>query len=209
MKLSLVTLCSIAATASAFAPSPSFSTKASTSLCMSKEAQISRNEFIQKSILAATSFSLFPSSANAAKYGGFGAGSPEVLDPKTAIVDDEILASEPVQKAFEAVKGYKSSVDSMKSALSANDQADIGPTIRKEFDFVQLRTDLNTLNSAFDEDTQRGTDRIIRIILQDITELEAANKQKPGVSRSEKRLAIMNGKLEKLSSAFSDYLAFV
>jgi len=97
----------------------------------------------------------------------------------------------------------------MKSALASNPQADIGSSIRKDLDFVQLRTDLNVLNSAFDEDTQRGTDRVIRLIMQDITELEAANRQKAGVDRSEKRLDIMKGKLDKLTKAFSDYLAFV
>lgn len=67
---------------------------------------------------------------------------------------------------------------------------------------------MNTLNSAFDEDTQRGTDRLVRLIMQDITELETANKQKEGVKRSEKRLGIMFGKLDKLEKAFGDYLAF-
>jgi len=96
----------------------------------------------------------------------------------------------------------------MQSDLKGNSQADIGPTVRAKFDFVKLRADLNTANSAFDEDTQRGTDRIARLILQDITELETANRQKDGVARSEKRLTIMTKKLDKLSKAFSDYLAF-
>jgi len=99
-------------------------------------------------------------------------------------------------------------VKEIQGALKANDQADIGPTLRTKFDFVKLRADLNTANSPFDEDTQRGTDRIGRLVLQDITELETANKQKEGITRSEKRLGIMNKKLDKLAKAFSDYLAF-
>lgn len=174
-----------------------------------KNEPTSRLQFIQQSVAAATAFTLLPTPANAAKYGSFGAGSPEVLDPATAIIDDEILASEAVQKAFAAVKNYKASVEAMKATLDKDDQADIGPAIRKELDFVQLRADLNTLNTAFDEDTQRGTDRLVRLIMQDVTELETANKQKAGVKRSEIRLNIMCGKLEKLNKAFSDYLAFV
>lgn len=174
-----------------------------------KNEPTSRLQFIQQSVAAATAFTLLPTPANAAKYGSFGAGSPEVLDPATAIIDDEILASEAVQKAFAAVKNYKASVEAMKATLDKDDQADIGPVVRKELDFVQLRADLNTLNTAFDEDTQRGTDRLVRLIMQDVTELETANKQKAGVKRSEIRLNIMYGKLEKLNKAFSDYLAFV
>jgi len=191
-------------------------TASSTTACMAlgnnpeKNIVLGRLQFIQQTVAAtAAAFTLLPNSANAAKYGSFGAGSPEVLDPSTAVVDEEILASEPVQKAFAAVKSYKKTIEDIKSLLDSNNQADVGPIIRKELDFVQLRADLNTLNSAFDEETQRGTDRLVRLIMQDVTELETANKQKPGVERSEKRLSIMYGKLEKLNKAFADYLAFV
>lgn len=171
--------------------------------------QTTRLQFLQQSTLAALStLTTLPSSANAAKYGSFGAGSPEVLDPATAIIDSDILASTAVQKAFANVKNYQTTVSNLKSALKSNSQADVSPTIREELDFVQLRTDLNTLNSAFDEDTQRGTDRLVRLIMQDITELDTANRQKEGVSRSDKRLGIMFGKLDKLEKAFGDYLAF-
>jgi hypothetical protein len=177
---------------------------------MSLSAESSRAQFFVQlgGLIGVSSSALFPSAANAAKYGGFGAGSPEVLDPKEAIVDSEILASSAVQKALQGVKSYLSAVQSIQEALEKNPQADVGPFLRKEFDFSKLRTDLNTLNTAFDEDTQRGTDRLIRNIMQDITELETANKQKEGVERSERRLDIMKGKLAKLTQAFSDYLAF-
>ena len=178
-----------------------------TELAMVKET--SRLQFLQQTAFAVASASILPNNANAAKYGSFGAGSPEVLDPTTAIIDEDILKSETVQTAFSAVKGYKSTIESIQSTLKGDNQADIGPVLRSELDFVKLRADLNTLNSAFDEDTQRGTDRLVRLIMQDVTELETANKQKEGVDRSEKRLAIMNGKLDKLLKAFSDYLAFV
>jgi hypothetical protein len=174
-------------------------------------APSTRLQFLQQlttGAAAAATLTFAPQNANAAKYGSFGAGSPEVLDPATAIIDDEILATQAVQDAFSKVKSYKSTVESIKSTLASNKQADVGPTIRKELDFVALRTDLNTLNTAFDEDTQRGTDRLVRLIMQDITELETANKQKEGVARSEKRLSIMMGKLDKLEKAFGDYLAF-
>jgi hypothetical protein len=163
---------------------------------------------VQLGGIIGVSTTAFPRIASAAKYGGFGAGSPEVLDPKEAIVDADVLATSAVQNALSGVKSYLGAVKSIQEALEKNPQADVGPFLRKEFDFSKLRTDLNTLNSAFDEETQRGTDRLIRNILQDITELETANKQKEGVERSDRRLDIMKSKLAKLSQAFSDYLAF-
>jgi len=131
-----------------------------------------------------------------------------VLDPKEADVDREVLGSGSVQSALGKVKGYKEAVQAMQAALAKDPQANIRPVIVKELDFSGLRSTLNTVNTAFDEDTQRGTDRLIRIIMQDITELEQANAQKQGVPRSERRLDTMNKKLTKLDQAFSDYLAF-
>jgi len=168
----------------------------------------SRIEFLQRSAALAASLTLLPGQANAAKYGGFGAGSPEVIDPKDAIVDSDILKSDSVQSAIKSVRGYKQSVLDMKSSLASDNQADIGPKIRKDFDFSIVRTDLNSINAALDEDTQRGTDRIVRAILQDITELEVTQKQKPGVARSETRLGNVIRKLDKLEKSFDDYLAF-
>lgn len=113
-----------------------------------------------------------------------------------------------MQDALKKVKGYKSAVNTMQAALESNPQTNVKPVIVKELDFANLRDSLNTVNSAFEEDTQRGTDRLIRVILQDITELEAANSQKEGIERSPRRLEIMRGKLAKLDKAFDDYLAF-
>jgi len=175
----------------------------------SSKSPITRLQFIQTATIA-TVLSTFTAAgpANAAKYGAFGSSSPEVLDPKSAIIDEDIAKTRVVLTAIQSVKEYLASVKLMQSDLAANSQADIGPTIRKKFDFGKLRADLNTANTPFDEDTQRGTDRLSRLILQDITELEAANRQKEGIPRSEKRLAIMTKKLDKLTVAFSDYLAF-
>lgn len=149
-----------------------------------------------------------PSAASAAKYGSIGAGSPNVINPSDAEIDMDILGSSKVQDALKKVKGYKSAVNTMQSALESNPQYNVKPVIVKELDFANLRDSLNVVNSAFEEDTQRGTDKLIRVILQDITELEQANAQKDGIERSPRRLEIMKGKLVKLDKAFDDYLAF-
>jgi len=181
----------------------------STSALMA-EQQPTRQEFFSQAAVLAVGAGLLtqPEPAQAAKYGGFGAGSPEVLDPSDAEVDRDVLGSGSVQSALSQVKEYQNAVRSMQAKLQADPQANVRPTIVKELDFSKLRTTLNAINPALDEDTQRGTDRLIRVIMQDITELETANAQKEGVPRSERRLDIMKGKLSKLDKAFSDYLAF-
>jgi len=149
-----------------------------------------------------------PSPALAAKYGDIGRGSPEVLDPAAAEVDMDVLKSGPVQQALGQIKDYQSAVRTMQDALAKDSQANVHGVVVREFDFSKLRATLNTFNTAFDEDTQRGTDRLIRAIMQDITELDVANTQKEGISRSERRLETMKRKLSKLDQAFSDLLAF-
>lgn len=47
--------------------------------------------------------------------------------------------------------------------LQAKDpQADVLPTVQRTFKFAEFRSVLNEVNDVFDEDTQRGTDLIIR-----------------------------------------------
>mmetsp|Transcript_1547 Transcript_1547/g.3422 ORF Transcript_1547/g.3422 Transcript_1547/m.3422 type:complete len:228 (+) Transcript_1547:141-824(+) len=203
MKFCLASILSLAATASAFAPASKQSVQ--TSL----QSTSSRGEFMKQ---IATSFvvvgglsTLAPEAANAGWATGPGSG---VIDPKESIVDDEIFKTAPVQKSLKAVKGYASAVTEMKKALSGNSQVDLKPVIRKEFEFSAVRADMNTLNTAFDEDTQRGTDRLIRVVLQDLNELEVANAQKEGIPRSDIRVAKMDGKLNKLQDAFDTFLKF-
>lgn len=154
---------------------------------------------------ASAAIAALPGPANAGWATGPGSA---VLDPKEAIIDADVLRSGPVQKALQDVSGYAAQVKDMKSKLQADSQVNLGPVLRKEFDFSKLRADLNTVNTAFDEETQRGTDRLIRVILQDLSELEVANTQKEGIPRSDIRVAKMAAKLDKLESAFDDYLKF-
>lgn len=183
----------------------------SSSALHAEQATTSRHAFLSQAAgSAAAAFLLLgnPPAALAAKYGGFGAGSPEVLNPDDAEIDQTILKSDAVQSALRKVRGYQSAVRGMQEALSKDSQTNVRSVIVKELDFASLRSSLNTVDTAFEEDTQRGTDRLIRAIMQDITELEIANQQKDGIPRSPRRVEIMQGKLAKLDQAFSDFLAF-
>ena len=175
---------------------------------MEATSSTTRSQFLAQVGAAVVASTAFPGIASAAKYGSFGAGSPGVLNPSEAIIDEDAFKSGEVQRALSDIKEYSALVGEMKKALAGNSQVNLGPAIRKQFDFAKLRASLNTFNTAFDEETQRGTDRLIRGVLQDLTELETANTQKEGIERSERRVGIMNAKLDKLQCAFDDFLAF-
>ena len=177
-------------------------------LATSLNAESTRSEFFSQLAGIVAVGAAFPGAANAASYGGIGVSSPNVLNPKDAIIDDEVFNSSSVQSALKNVKAYAQGVGILKEKLLADSQINLGPYIRKNFEFVTLRDQLNTFNSAFDEDTQRGTDRLIRGIIQDLVELEVANKQPDGVARSERRVNNMIAKLNKLQASFDDLIAF-
>lgn len=43
---------------------------------------------------------------------------------------------------------------------------------------------------------------------QDVNELEAATRQRPGVPRSDKKVLLINKKLTKLEAAFNEILTY-
>jgi hypothetical protein len=172
------------------------------------EPTSTRNEFFVQlaGVVAATG--AFPGVASAAKYGPLGRGPSSVLDPKDASIDKEILESSAVQKALKDVKGYSYIVGEIKKEVEANPLINLSPVMRKEFEIGKLRFDLNAVNSAFDEDTQVGTDRLIRVILQEVVEVEQANNQKDGIDRSPRRVANLLSKINTLQIKLDDFLAF-
>ena len=124
-------------------------------------------------------------------------------------MDKEILATPAVQAAVKTTAGYISAIREIRTQLEKDGQVDILPYVSKTLEVGSLRTALNTVNTVLDEDSQRGSDRIIRAAVQDIAELKVAAKIKEGVPRSDIRLGNVCRKLEKLEKTFVDVLAFV
>mmetsp|Transcript_45180 Transcript_45180/g.141570 ORF Transcript_45180/g.141570 Transcript_45180/m.141570 type:complete len:174 (+) Transcript_45180:247-768(+) len=169
---------------------------------------VDRKGAIQRIAVAAGAMALAPSSAFAAKYGGFGADSPEVIDPKTAMADKTALESKEVQDSLKKVQAVLDKVKTARAAINADAEADLMPTIRS-ISYADLRIAMyKASNEVFDEDTQRGTDRLIRVIMQDISEAELAATQKRGVPRTERKLDALRRKMQKLDTGLEDYLKF-
>ena len=110
--------------------------------------------------------------AYAATYGGFGQGSPEVLDPKSAVVNQETYKSDDVKAGIEGLSALTKTVGDIRASLSSDGQADVTSSFKSDLSRGKVRTVLNKYNAAFEEDTQRGTDRLIRAVIQDVTELD-------------------------------------
>lgn len=136
----------------------------------------------------------------AASYGGFGKGATAVISPKDAVVL-EVTAD--VKNGAESLSKYITSVKSIRAELAKNPNTDLVSSMKSSLSPAPLRDTLNKFNSAFDETTQRGTDRLIRVALQDVTELQREVLVKEGKTRSETKAAIVDKRLAALEDALT------
>eukprot|EP00752_Nemacystus_decipiens_P002087 g1997.t1 len=182
---------------------------------MSAEQPQTRQAILQQGLAGVLSFAgVAALSSQPASAGGLSPVSngdkwAGVLDPRSAVKDADKLASDSVKKDLDALKKYQSATKDISAMLAKDSQADILPKIKQTFKFAEFRQVLNGVNDVFDEETQRGTDLIIRNMLQDALELANASKMKPDIPRSERKVEILNKKLQKLDQAFVSLNAFL
>jgi hypothetical protein len=197
---SVFAFAAVLAFSSAFSP-----TRAPRWVKMSCDGHVSRRDALVTSLGASSAF-LAASPAQAVILTARGSS---VANPKTAEIDKDLLKSESVQSQVQQVEKVRGTVKKLQAGLDANMQVDLSPIFGKDLDTLKLRNSLNKINEVVvDEETQRGTDRLTRTIIQDVYELEASSKVKDGYARSAKKAASMQAKLVKLDESFGQYLAF-
>ncbi|CAM9337482.1 unnamed protein product [Chrysoparadoxa australica] len=143
--------------------------------------------------------------AGAAAYFGKEGNYPGVIKPEDAVKEN--AAGSDFTAAGNDFKKYLQAVQSMQSELQKNSQADLRKPL-EAFEFDKIRKSLNSLNNVFDEDTQRGTDRLGRVLLQDTVELIEAAKMKPDVPRTARRVDLLSKKLVKLERELEELSKF-
>ncbi|KAJ8603356.1 hypothetical protein CTAYLR_004284 [Chrysophaeum taylorii] len=127
----------------------------------------------------------------------------EIVKAKDAVIDEEALGSSEVKAALKDLKSLSASVKQLRMDVASDAQYDVTKVLRAEFDPTKVRDTFNKLNVLFDKDTQKGTDRLQRGILQDLVEVDTNAKIVPGKGRSPKKLAAVNEKLLKLETTFT------
>ena len=127
-----------------------------------------------------------------------GVYSMEIVKAKDVVLDEEALRSGAVQSALGEFKNYAVGIVRLREALAKDDQFDTSKVLKKDYDYVKVRATFNKLEPIWDEDTQKGVDRLMRGVLQDITEAEAAGKYNEAGARTPKKLTLLTSKLDKL-----------
>lgn len=145
---------------------------------------------------------------SAANY--FGGGSySEVVAPSDAVLDQGLADSEDFKRGVEGLAKVSQAVKALKTDFQSNKQMDVSARLASDFDVAFVRSSLNKFSAAFTEDTQRGGDRLIRQVIQGLTELEREASVKEGKSRSSakseailRRLNAVEDSLDTLSAYY-------
>ena len=146
--------------------------------------------------------------ASAANY--FGGGSyAEVVAPSDAVLDQGLADSDDFKRGVEGLAKVSQAVKALKADFKSNKQMDVSARLGADFDVAFVRSSLNKFSAAFSEDTQRGGDRLIRQVIQGLTELEREASVKEGKSRSSakaeaimRRLNAVDDSLDTLSAYY-------
>lgn len=137
-----------------------------------------------------------------------GFNAPDAVVPGQVTVDKSVLGSDAGKAAISKLKEYQSDLQGLYSEFKSNPQAEIKDKVSKMISISDLRDALNTVDEAFDEETQRETDKVVRGIIQDIGELETAAVLKKGTERTQKKIERTTDWFEKLVDDFSRLLSF-
>lgn len=134
---------------------------------------------------------------------GFNAGDK----PLGGTLDRSILETSSGKAALATLKKYQSEIDQMYTDFKSNPQVPLSSRVGK-LNISELRDALNTFGEAFDEDAQRETDRVVRNIIQDIGELQAATVLREGAVRTERKIQRTTDWFEKVTTEFSRLVSF-
>lgn len=129
--------------------------------------------------------------------------------PADAERDDDLFATKEVQAGVKNLQQYRETAKALRATFDKDNNMQLIPVIRKDFDFSALRDDLNVVATIFDDQTQLTTDRASRAILYDLTELENAARFKKGeTERTSKKIENVNKWFGKLDADLATLLAY-
>uniref|UniRef100_A0A6U4RY14 Uncharacterized protein n=1 Tax=Hemiselmis andersenii TaxID=464988 RepID=A0A6U4RY14_HEMAN len=128
-------------------------------------------------------------------------------DAGVAAVDGEALATPELQAGLKDLQATKAKLVGLYEAFNEDNNIALSESLQS-FSIVKLRNDLNLLTTALDEDTQIKTDRIVRVIIQDLVELDQAVKVKKDMGRTPKKVAATRKWFSQTIGDFDKFIAY-
>ncbi|KAG8459560.1 hypothetical protein KFE25_000916 [Diacronema lutheri] len=154
--------------------------------------------------VAASAFvAVSPSRAGYVTNLGFGDAMPGKGD-----VDKDVLGSSGVQADLTKLAKYAALAKELAAKFAAEPQSDIKPIVAS-FNRAELRTALNSVGTVFSEDFQKQSDRLVRNVIQDLSELDSLVSLKEGTTRSPKKITSIARFTSKLDKDLTEFLSYV
>lgn len=184
--------------------------------CALNDGRHSRREALAAAVAAAAAF--VPISAKAGGGVGLERAVSKFFFPKEGFnvpdaplagsIDKKLLETGSGKEAIESLRKYQSAVDELYAEFKADPQTKLSPRVASAFKISELREVLNTFTEAFDENSQRETDKVVRNIIQDVGELQTAAALREGTTRTQKKIDRTTDWFEKLVTDFKRLMAF-
>uniref|UniRef100_A0A7S0W8R2 Uncharacterized protein n=1 Tax=Hemiselmis tepida TaxID=464990 RepID=A0A7S0W8R2_9CRYP len=128
-------------------------------------------------------------------------------DAGATALDAEALAKPELQASLKDLQATRAKIAALYDTFKADNNIALSESLQS-FSIVQLRNDLNALTTALDEDTQIKTDRIVRVIIQDLVELDQAVKVKKDMGRTPKKVGACVKWFTQTIGDFDKFLAY-
>lgn len=137
-----------------------------------------------------------------------GFNAPDSVLPSADKINRELMSKPEVKDALSKLQGYQKNLIDLFDKFKNDPQAELQSAVRDIVPISELRNALNVVNEAIDENTQIETDKVVRSIIQDIEELDAASALKSGVERTQKKIDRTSDWFDKLGGDFKRLLSF-
>lgn len=134
--------------------------------------------------------------------------SPERTTPGSVEIDRTVLSSTEGKASLATLKVVSDLVKQAKKEFEEKPELFDVSAAFKGVRIDELRTALNTVDQAFDEGTQKKTDKVVSGILQDVGEVIVNGQVKPDVKRTSKKIDRIRGWITKIDGDLDYLLAF-
>lgn len=140
-----------------------------------------------------------------------GYNAPEKTTAATTKVSADVMSTPEAKEALKKLQEISTQLLSLTSAFEGNPKFyNLADELQRGIKVDDIRSALNTVLDAFDEETQKTTDKLARGIIQDLSELIYNSSIAPGVTsgRTPNRIDRIAKWLAKINGDFNYLLSF-
>lgn len=140
-----------------------------------------------------------------------GFNAPEKTTAANTKINPEVMSKPEAKQALEKLREFSDKMTALTAAFEGNPKYyNLADELQRSIKVDDIRSALNTVLEAFDEETQKTTDKLARGIIQDLSEVLYNSSIAPGVTsgRTPNRIDRITKWLAKINGDFKYLLSF-